>query len=286
MKKSIYILTAALALASPYSTSEAKAGNPFIETQQRIIEQRNKSNTSQPEQEKPVVIYREVKKIKPAEETLVDLTKRTSDKYVRYANLEQRAEEIPTPIPQPPVPQEYPDAQYTSQPQYIQIEQPEVCKKVQPMPEVCKPVQRTPMIIQGAPEIITQPQVIYAPTIVLPSPTVVAQAAVPVVPVQPIVESPGYYETCVRRPFGGLFRGIGIGLRWLFAGPRHHHVHAYSQAVPYYHAPMMGFPGMGMQPFMRPGMGMPFAPGFVPGSFMGGRPGMPYPYRPYPYRAF
>lgn len=302
MKKSIYTLTTALLFASPSLTLEARAGNPFLAAQEALNQGKAKQTQSQSYSQKEpskkknpfvasqealnkgkeqqIVVYRTEK---PAEGTLVDLTKRTSDKYIRYTNLEERAEQILTPIPEPPVAQEYPAAQYASQPQYVQTEQPGVCRKVQPMPEVCKPVQKTvqvqtptPMLIQGAPEVIVQPQTVYAPTIVLPSPTVVAQTAVPVVPVRVHSCNPGYavYRTCVARPFGGLFRGIAIAARWLVAGPRH--IQAYIPANPYYPMPMfnapvmgpgpvrpvpmggpMGVHQMGISPVIRPGMGVP-----------------------------
>lgn len=282
MKKAIFALTTALALASPSLTLEARAGNPFVEYQQKMsqketasksknsnsftdyqekISQKSPDNSAKYEskkQENPVVVYKTENPVQ-VQGTLIDLTKRTSDKYIKYANLEQITEEIPAPvpqhmIPQPPVAQEYPAAQYASQSQYVQAEQPGVCKRVQPMPEVCKPVQKIPMLVQGPPVVQVVPQTVYAPTVVIPSPTIV-QPVVPVVPVRPVhVHScgPGYvvYRNCIARPFGGLFRGIGIAARWLVAGPRH--VHNYFPATPYanpyYPAPMFNAPVMGHMP--------------------------------------
>lgn len=237
MRKTIYALTA-LALLSPSLTYEARAGNPCVETRQRLTSKTNVQTPVQPKNEQTLI-------------NIVNTNSPTFSPTFTNQTLERKAEvaeAIPTPPPAP-VPQGYSATQYGSQPQTSQSMS-GVCKQVQPMPEVCKPVQRTPMIIQGAPEVRTVPQTVYAPTVVVPSPT---------------VAQPQYtiYERCVARPFGGVFAGLGRGLAWLFAGPRH-----YDVVVPY------GAPGVIHTPRaipMRP-MGMGFNPMLGFGMPMGGMP--------------
>ncbi|VVB77708.1 Uncharacterised protein [uncultured archaeon] len=221
MKKAIFALTTALALTSPGLNLEAMAGNPFIETQKRVSQGQEKANyNSQPQtqyktnknpfiaaqektktpvqyetpiQEKQIIVYRN----EPVEGKVIDLTTRT-EKYIRNANLEESVG-----VPAPPVAQEYPASQYTT-------EQPGACKRVQSIPEVCRPVQTTPMLIQGAPAAQPCQQNIYAPTIVLPGTTIDSQS---------FMQYPYIIGKNCGRPFGGLFYGIGKALKWLTIGP-------------------------------------------------------------------
>ncbi len=236
-------------MLSPSLTSEAKAGNPFVETQQRLAQKT--LQYQEPKKEQTNAYNSE----KPVEKTLINIvnTNTNSPTSTNHTNLERKAETIPTPMPE----------QLISQPQYAQqypSQQPPVCKQV------------TPMLIKGAPEVRTIPQTNYSSQLIIQQP-LAAQPVVPAVPTTFV-----QYRTL---PFGGLFR-------WLFA-PRHYDVVVPYGAQGVIHTsrvpPTMGM-GMGMgfnSGFMQGlGFGMPMGPGSFGPHFMngmGGTPGRPGQYR-------